>query len=167
MLLLDDDGTEEERASCWLRMDGVIGVDPVAWIVPQWGSNDEVEQRREYSMRIFNLSADGFITQPHVRDQFLVNPAAREVADEILLLVLDQHCCHCISSSSWFWGISFLMSLSKSEYAIIWSRRSLIPCAIAIFTSRKAVALAPKSRALALEVVLSLLLVLGLWELSL
>ena len=35
MLLLDDDGTEDERASCWLRMDGVIGVDPVAWIAQQ------------------------------------------------------------------------------------------------------------------------------------
>ena len=44
-------------------------------------------------MRIFNLSVGDFITQSHVRGQFLVNPAAREVADEILLLVLDQQCC--------------------------------------------------------------------------
>ena len=41
------------------------------------------------------------------------------------------------------------MSLSKSEYVIIWSRRSLIPCVIVIFASREAVALAPKSRVLA------------------
>ena len=32
---------------------------------------------------------------------------------------------------------------------IIWSRRSLIPYVIVIFTSREAVALAPKSRVLA------------------
>ena len=41
------------------------------------------------------------------------------------------------------------MSFSNSEYAIIWSRRSLIPYAIAIFTSSEAVALAPKSSVLA------------------
>ena len=32
------------------------------------------------------------ITQSDVRDQLLVNPAAREVVDEVLLLVLDQQC---------------------------------------------------------------------------
>ena len=41
------------------------------------------------------------------------------------------------------------MSLSKTEYVIIWSRRSLILYAIVIFTSSEAVALAPKSRVLA------------------
>ena len=41
------------------------------------------------------------------------------------------------------------MSFSNSEYVIIWSRRSLIPYVIAIFTSSEAVALAPKSSVLA------------------
>ena len=42
------------------------------------------------------------------------------------------------------------MSLSNNEYVIIWSRRSLIPNVIVIFTRRsEAVALAPKSRVLA------------------
>ena len=53
------------------------------------------------------------------------------------------------SRSPWSWGISFLMSFSNSEYVIIWSRRSLIPYVIVIFTSSEAVALAPKSRVLA------------------
>ena len=41
------------------------------------------------------------------------------------------------------------MSFSNSEYVIIWSRRSLIPYVIVIFTSSEAVALAPKSSVLA------------------
>ena len=41
------------------------------------------------------------------------------------------------------------MSLSNNEYVIIWSRRSHIPNVIVIFTRSEAVALAPKSRALA------------------
>ena len=36
------------------------------------------------------------------------------------------------------------MRFSKSENVIIWSRRSLIPNVIVIFTSSEAVALAPK-----------------------
>ena len=52
------------------------------------------------------------------------------------------------SSSPWFWGISFLMSLPNSEYVISWARRSLIPNMIVIFTRSEAVALAPKSRIL-------------------
>ena len=32
-------------------------------------------------------------TQSGVRDKLLVNPAAREVVDEVLPLVLDQQCC--------------------------------------------------------------------------
>ena len=53
------------------------------------------------------------------------------------------------SRSPWSWGISFLMSFSNSEYVIIWSRRSLIPYVIVIFTSCEAVALAPKPSVLA------------------
>ena len=41
------------------------------------------------------------------------------------------------------------MSLPNNEYVIIWSRRSLIPNVIVIFTRSEAVALAPKSRVLA------------------
>ena len=39
---------------------------------------------------MLDLRVGDFITQPHVRHQFLVNPAAREVSDEAFLLVLDQ-----------------------------------------------------------------------------
>ena len=42
------------------------------------------------------------------------------------------------------------MSLSKSKYVIIWSRRTLIPpYVIVMFTNSEAVALAPKSKVLA------------------
>ena len=41
------------------------------------------------------------------------------------------------------------MSFSKSENVIIWSRRSLTPYVIVIFTSSEAVALVPKSSVLA------------------
>ena len=41
------------------------------------------------------------------------------------------------------------MSFSNSEYVIIWSRRSLIPYVVVIFTSSEAVVLAPKSSVLA------------------
>ena len=41
------------------------------------------------------------------------------------------------------------MSFSKRENVIIWSRRSLIPYVIVIFTSSEAVVLAPKSIVLA------------------
>ena len=63
---------------------------------------------------------------------------AGEVIDEILLLVLDQQCC-----------IQLSLSLSKSDYVIIWSRRSLIPYVKVIFANREAVALAPNPSVLA------------------
>ena len=44
------------------------------------------------------------------------------------------------------------MSLPNNEYVIIWSRRSLIPNVIVIFTRSEAVALAPKSREVVAEV---------------
>ena len=51
-----------------------------------------MELSKDVSIRVFDLRVCDVITQSHVRNQFLVNPAAREVVDEILLLVLDQQC---------------------------------------------------------------------------
>ena len=42
-MLLDDDELAEVRACCWLRKGDAISVEPVAVIVSQWGSSDEVE----------------------------------------------------------------------------------------------------------------------------
>jgi hypothetical protein len=42
-MLLDDDEPADVRACCWLRRCDAMSVEPVAVIVSQWGSSDEVE----------------------------------------------------------------------------------------------------------------------------